>query len=878
MLLTAAGRTVTHDALIDGVWGDDLPADPQNTLQHAIAQLRKLIEPGRRPRDPAKILVSDDAGYRLNVGTAGESDFDAARFTQQLDAARGFVAAGNADLALGALDEGLSMWRGVAYGDVTDVAVVDAERQRLTELQAEARELRVSALEVVAGAEAAIAELETLVGEYPHRESLWHRLMTALYGTFRQADALRVYRRASDHLAELGLEPGPELRELEQLVLLQDPSLAAPKPVARHNLPAPVSSLVGRAADVAAVVSLLDQSRLVTLMGPGGSGKTTLALAAAHELVATASRHVDDGAWLVRLDQLSDRALVAPTIGEALSMPEVGSQEVSHTLATYIGQRRALLLLDNCEHVADSVGELVSGLLDACPALTVLATTQVALEVSAEHRFQVTPLSLESVGGERAPAVQLFIERGLRVDAGATLQAPTEETLALVAEIVGLLDGLPLAVELAAAGLDLSTPREVRDLMLEHAAPDVAGPRNAPQRQRSLRAVFDWSYALLDAADQAFMCRMAVFAGSFDIAAAALLGAVDEHEARIALRRLVARSLIQRVPGSDPPRFRILQTLRAFGRGMLGAAEREALELRHAQWCADEAVRCEQELMTSQQLLAYRRLASDRGNHRAAMRWALEHADEGLELGVRIASHLTRFWDWTGELAEANTWIGRFVAAAGDRRDIEDLSRLLAWQAFFASELGDAKLARAGHDAAVELAAARGDAETLMVIASANAVQARFDGDLEASLRHGSALRERAAALDEAWFVALADNLNSLAHLELGDLEAAHDRAVDSQRGFEECGDTRAVGWALTAMAQIALAAGEVDQAHELAASAAQLSAVSGDGRNAAWAKQLAAAAARRDGADEDATRLEAEAEQLLSARGMAASPFRGGS
>ena len=293
-LLIAGGETVAADRLIEDVWGEDLPSDPANTLQHGVAQLRKLLEPGRKRGDSPTVLISEGTGYRLDL--EGHS-LDTADFEEHFERGRSLLDDGVAEAASEQFTRALALWRGPAYGDFAYSDFARAESERLEELRVQCRELLVDALGAAKGPDSVIADLEGLIVEFPYREGLWARLMRALYQAGRQADALRVYGRASRALGdELGIEPSVELRDLEEQILLQDPSLApAVRNVVRHNLPIPATSLIGRDDDLERLLGFLETARLATLLGPGGSGKTRLAIEAAHRVVD----EFGDGAWLV---------------------------------------------------------------------------------------------------------------------------------------------------------------------------------------------------------------------------------------------------------------------------------------------------------------------------------------------------------------------------------------------------------------------------------------------------------------------------------------------------------------------------------------------------------------------------------------------------
>ena len=871
-LLIAAGETVSSDRLIQDVWGDDALTDARNTLQHGVAQLRKVLEPGRGRSDSPTLLISSGSGYRVALAEHG---VDAAEFEAGVEEARALLETARPEPAALALDAALALWRGQAYEDFSYAGFARSEQERLAELRVNARELAVDARQAVQGPDAVISDLESLVVEHPYREGLRARLMKALYQAGRQAEALQVYRDAAAVLSdELGIAPSPELRELEAQILQQDSSLAQPR-VAEplHNLPAPTSSLVGRERDLEGVLGFLRSNRLVTLLGPGGSGKTRLALAAAEQVV---EEH-PDGVWLVRFDDLNDRSLIAATVGAVVGMPEAPERQVVDTLGSFLEGKRLLLILDNCEHLIEPVAELADRLVRDCPDLVILATSQEALGVSGEQRVQVPPLALPEQTAspfdeiESSSAVELYFARAAAMDPDVDRSTAA---LNAVANIVRALDGIPLAIELAAARSDLLTPVEIARRLGDRFQLLDAGPRDAPERQRTLRDAVSWSYGLLDPTEQGLFVRLGVFTGGFDVSAVVAVAESTEEEAFALVARLVRRSLVAREATPDgTSRFRLLETLRQFGLQEL--AERglsEHVRALHASHYAALARQLDLELMGAKQIDAFATFIADADNMRAAMEWSL-NADQ-LAPGIEIAARSGRFWDWRGSLAEAHTWLGRFTEAAGERT-FPNLAFMMTWTSFFTAELGDLREAQRLNADARRVAEAQDDRYAVALAMAGAAMYARIGGDPAEAVRIDSEIRRIGLESGQNWVAAWSDSHDALAMLATGDLVGAQDAADASLRRFREEGDDRATGWVLSALAQTAHARGDHGAAIELAREAADLSLRLGDGRNAATASQVAAEAARATGDEAEARRLDDEAATLLVARGMPFSPWR---
>jgi predicted ATPase/DNA-binding XRE family transcriptional regulator len=477
------------------------------------------------------------------------------------------------------------------------------------------------------------------------------------------------------------------------------------------NLPATLTSFVGRERELAEVRRQLDAARLVTLTGSGGVGKTRLALEAAR----AADGDYPAGVWLVELASLADPALVPRAVAVALGvheLPEHRGRTPTEALAAWLAAKALLLVLDNCEHLIDACATLVERLLRAAPRLRVLATSREPLGIAGEQAWPTPALALPDLGSlppaarlGQVEAVRLFAERA---SCAAPRFALSEHNAAAVAAICWRLDGLPLAIELAAARVAALPPAEIAARLDDRFALLTGGSRTAPPRQQTLRATLDWSYDLLDEAERALLRRLAAFAGGFTLAAAEVVVAgegVVEGDVLDLLTRLVTKSLVQVEDQGETARYRLLETVRAYGwRRLREAGETDLAQRRHAAWCAALAEQAEPALDTRDQLGWLACLDAEQDNLRAALAWSLEH-DPAINL--RLAAGLTRYWLLRGRSAEGRDWLGRRLARAP--APAADRARALWCAGQLAAEQVDFTIARARFEECLRLSRAAGD-------------------------------------------------------------------------------------------------------------------------------------------------------------------------
>ncbi|MEU6847984.1 BTAD domain-containing putative transcriptional regulator [Streptomyces sp. NPDC046716] len=681
VLALRPGRTVPVATLVDEVWGAEPPADAQGALQALVGRLRRVLG--------AAAVASDEGGYRL---AAVADDIDLFRFERlTTDGARG-LADGDPGKATELLDEALALWHGPVLADLPDRT---GEAARWDTRHLDARRTRLAARLALGRAEEALPELTALCDAHPLDEALQVLRLRALRDVGRAAEALAAYDAIRRTLADrLGADPGPELRALHNELLDSDPAASGNPPpraagrAGRHpgagqalqpgdapaaprtpgNLRARLTSFVGRGADIDAIRAEVARARLVTLLGPGGAGKTRLSQEAAEGLAETVA---PDGVWLAELAPVSDPAAVPEAVVSALGARETvlrgaGAEELRVAgerqgddplvrLVEHCADRRMIVVLDNCEHVVEAAAALAEHLLARCPDLTVLATSREPLGVPGEVLYPVEPLP-------QPYALRLFGERGATVRPGFTVDR-SQETLAAVTEICRRLDGLPLAIELAAARLRMLTPRQIADRLDDRFRLLTSGARTALPRQQTLRAVVDWSWDLLDETERAVLARLSVFSGGCDLTAAET---VCGPAAMDALSSLVDKSLVVAAPDdSGEMRYRLLETVAEYAGDRLDEADdRTTAERAHLTYYRELARTTDPLLRGAGQRAAIARIERDYENLRTALRRAAAARDEQEMLSLTLS--LLWFWMMRDLRTDARTWTMEAAALGPD--------------------------------------------------------------------------------------------------------------------------------------------------------------------------------------------------------------------
>lgn len=766
VLALNVGRVVSTEQLIDALWGEEPPPGVRNSLQGLASKLRRTL-------GSTDLVAMRGDGYALELPAEA---VDVHRYEKLLSAGQAAATAGDLAGATGLLTEAEGMWRGDPLADFAYQDFAVSTIARLTELRVAATEERLD-IDLQLGRHlGAVVDLEELVAAHPLRERLRGLLMIALYRSGRQADALRVFQEGRHVLGEeLGLEPGHELRQLEAAILAQDRSLDAPPPAdsdaaspgrAGSAIPQSLTPLIGRDAEVSDLTRLVADNRLVTLVGPGGVGKTRLA----KEVARNEAVRLTSGAALVELAPVGDPAGVRAAIASSLELPDPSR------LAEMIGERELLILLDNCEHVISTAAEVAEELLSRCPNLRLLATSREGLRVGGETIWPVPPLDADD-------AVRLFVARSRA--AGTPLEL-SDDDRSLIADICTRLDGLPLAIELAAARTRAFPIQQIASRLNDRFRLLTGGSRTALPRQQTLRAVVDWSYELLFDAEQRVFERLSVFPGGCDLPTAEAVCADAELAAddiQDLIHALVEKSLVVAVPVGDSLRFTQLQTLAQYGREKLAergeaAIFRDAMAAHFAELCAESTAA----YVGDRQRAWLAAMDQERENLRAAIEWAV--ANDDAETALTIAGGASWPHWLSATVVEGRRWLDDAFACHGE---VSDATRALALTGRGLLEFLDGSPERADADLeeALTIFSALDDFPGTALAHSFYAEIAAVRGDLdEARKRRLDVLAFYGDAPDDAFDAAAREwSLGKLALLE-GDLPAAEEHHRAAAEGF----------------------------------------------------------------------------------------------
>lgn len=927
-LLIQRGSAISTDRLIEDLWGGAAPAQAANALQAKVSGLRRALRPVLPPgRD---VVTLGPGGYTLHVEPG---DVDAEVFSALLARAR---ASGDPRHRVDLISEALRLWRGVPLAEVRDEPFARTAATRWEEERLAALEERADAYVELGEPGAVVAELEELVDHHPLRERLRASYLRALYATGRQSDALASYHDLRTRLAdELGVDPSPALAELYAAILQQDPDLVRPRaqrsPEARSesgassqrersptNLPAPVTELIGRADAQASVRALLEANRLVTLTGPGGVGKTALALAVGRQL-GDGELSPPDGVWLVELGALPTAgddgdvagrlAGVVETVAAVLGVrddvvagPSAAAavranreRDLLDRLGAALRDRTLVLVIDNCEHVVEPVARVLERLLGAAPGLRVLATSREPLELPGEVTWMVPPLELPTPVASDPDAVAAFSATALflaRARAAAPGFVLTPDIAAAVAAIVRRLDGIPLALELAASRVRALDARELAERLDDRFRLLAAGKRGVPARQRTLRAVIDWSWQLLDEDERAVLRRLSVHADGCTLATAETVcagGGVGESDVAAILSRLVDRSLVVPTGETGTRRYGLLESVAAYGLEQLVAAgEADWARERHRRHFADLAERAADHLRGAGQRDWLRRLDADLANLHRALDSAVHDADASTAL--RLVNALVWYCFLRGRWHEALRFLERAIAVPGpspahlvarartwhagltmvtvpgrldsnaevlkhyDGLDDPAGFAFACWLLGFGEFLfGDLRTSERLIDDAVQAFTGLGDRWGLAAALNVRASQAIFHGDLAAVDRDAARSYELFSELGDGWGRLRAiDGLGIHAEIT-GDYARAAELYQDGSRIAEDLDLGADIATMLSRQGRIAILTGDYTRADELLNRAHRLAKEASNAAGEEFASIGLAISARHQGRLDDA-------------------------
>ncbi|WP_193340315.1 BTAD domain-containing putative transcriptional regulator [Pseudarthrobacter sp. AB1] len=822
-LALRANSVVSTDFLTEAVWDGRPPARPGLQLQVYAANLRRLLQPDRSKGVATQRLASRPGGYLLTVT---EDELDLLQFREHVTAGELAVQAG--DLAGGTeyLRQAVELFKGAAFPDLADVELLRPDLDALEEARLDAHQDLID-VELALGRHGTlVGELQRLVSRHPYRERLWASLALALYRSDRQADALAACRQArSIFVEELGIDPGARLQELEGQVLRQEALLAAPAADGHRrirqrldNLPAELTPFVGRDAEVRELCSMYaaEGCRLVTVTGAGGTGKTRLALAAAAQL----GERMADGVGWVNFAPLTQTQQVPAAIVAALGLQDRAGEDPLKVAARFLHSRRLLLVLDNFEHLEEA-WPVVLGMLTAAPDLRIMTTSRRRLGLRAEYEYELAPLALPPIDQplpppllREVPAVKLLLARGRAVRPHFDLD---HGNAAVLTRLCHRLDGLPLAIELAAAQLRDRSETELLDDLEVSLAALPAAFRDLPDRQRTVTATIEWSHQLLRKAERRLFDQLGVFAGDPTMAAVNSICAQPpgtETMPEDLLISLARHSLLHRY--TDPAgqiRVSMLHSIREFARDRLRVLnDVSAVRRRHAEYYLGLAESVGPQLWGREQVDAFRLLNADTPDLRAALLWATG-PDGSTDLALRMVGQLWHYWELTEDVAEQCEIALKLVAGAPDAPPSLQ-APALSGAATLCWLLGRNDAAADLHHRALEAFQRAGNEEGAAWTTMCLAVQAMELNDAvtahqlaaEALAIPHASPRTRAAA-----FVVL-ERLAFYA----GDHARALDLSRESVRLVRPLGDRWALGVVLTNLAENAERAGEYDAAERL--------------------------------------------------------------
>jgi predicted ATPase/DNA-binding SARP family transcriptional activator len=770
MLALGHGHAVGVDALVDGLWGEELPAAPRNALHHHVARLRATLG--------AQSIVGSSDGYALK-----DPGVDAVLFEELLAQTRAALRDGDARSAADAIASALALWRGPALQGLTGTASLGDEARRLETLRVDALEEQFEAALALGEHRELTAPLRSTLADNPFRERLWGQLMLALYRSGRQADALETFQEARRVLAdELGLEPGLELRRLQEAILAHDPAIAA-VPVDRRrrgNLPAPSTSFVGRDDEQGQVAALLHQHRLVTLTGPPGVGKSRLAVETARAL----EREFPAGLWLVDFGRAGEAADAVRLLAHAV---DVRGADPLARVTSRLRDAGALVVLDACEHVLGEAARIASTLLAECAAVRILATSRAALHLASEARFPVAPLVLagEEGDGGRPAAVDLFLERARAARPGFE---PDAEEVRLAAQIARRVDGLPLAIELAAARVNVLGLGEIASILERRAALLRDSPAADPART-ALQGLVEWSYDLLHGDEKTLLQQLAVHRGGASLSSLGALAAtrgINEATVAYLVAALVDKSIVAASFAGGVARYDMLDTVREYVLERLTeSGELAAARSAHAEYFATLADDARFELRGPEWLRWERSLELENDNLWAALTYGRDAPDPAV--AARLGT-LGWYFALAERVSEGRRFLDLALTVTPDDAPVELRIELLAGLCYLAAEELDPQAALAAGERALSLAATAAEPRQLGLAQLTLALALAQSGDEERAADMAHAASSGLEAAGDHWGAAAARIMRATGAARAGDVAAVGAMAAAIRRHADALG------------------------------------------------------------------------------------------
>lgn len=816
LLLACANDPVSTERLIDEIWGAEPPPSARHLVHVYIARLRAEF----KTVDDRERIVRDTSSYQIDVVP---DEVDGLGLTAAIDQARELRHM-NPVGAARHLRAATDRWRGTPFGDLSDNSPLLRSEGRRLEGRYVTAVTELIDLEIEVGLHPElVVDLEHLTARFPFHERFSEQLMLVLYRSGRQADALRVYQELRTVLGdELGIEPGPAAKDLERRILIHDPGLLWEPPPPPSNLPARLSSFVGRRHEIAEVAKLLETTRLITLTGTGGSGKTRLA----EEVAEHIALRFPDGVWWVDLAPATDSDEVVAALAANFGVAPQPAESLLESVIRSLARRNALLLLDNCEHIAGPVADVAGELLRHAHRLRVLATSRAPLHVSGEMLWTVPPLALPPAGEssmtaiELSDAVRLFVDRAVAVESAFSLDT---ENARAVLDICHRLDGLPLAIEMAAARLNVLSPAQIATSLSDRFRLLTLPRRDTSPRHETLEAAIDWSFELIDPDVQRIFSQLCVFAGAFDLAAAEAVAGGASGRVLDAVSTLVESSMLTTAgTESSTVRYRMLETLREYGlRRFETSNEEAAARESHAEYFLGLAERAHGTINTPDFADWVSRLQSVEQDLHQALDWSLGHHPRATTL--RAAWTLFHLWFRTGAGPEAGSWGRRMLDDADDAPASLRAAAHLA-VSFSGNMLGDPEIAGTNVRTAIRLCRESGDPTGLVTALFGGASVALLVGDLERAAALSREAVEICDVTGARWSRAGPLANLGFVHLASGSADEARGYAELALSLYRELGDI-AGQVVMSPLTAIAMRQGDLEAAQRFAGDAAEVAA-----------------------------------------------------